>query len=201
MAFLFSHGVAASLGHLLGAGLHVTGYSPEEFLALHAAPALGAFLPSIGLTDIKVPETLEPTWLLAVTLALFWLLTMSGSRTPSEELAHTGLDDSIQQSVAEFRLLRFDIMCGYAVGFMLSQAPTVIGAAPDWEPLLYFPASAIGIPLALYVLMLLVAILFALFQRACPCCIPVSRTPADTWGRQADLHSPVRVLHRSAAMY
>lgn len=83
--------------------------------------------------------------------------------------------------------------------------PPVPGTPPFkyivWPPVLYFPVSAVGIPLAFFAVMLLVAVLGALLQhvlRCCSGCCPYEPTAAETWGRSIDLMSPAKVLKRSA---
>lgn len=202
MSFLRTHGAAASVGHLLGAGLFAMNLSPEAFLSDKITPVLDFFTGLVagtnfnGVVPFFVPDVFEPWQMLFVTVTLFLLLTMPGGTKKDEVFGDAGLDENLEASRTEFALMRYGVAVGYVVGFFVASRFGLLGVA-------LFPASAVGIPLAFFLAYVLATVSAAWMAAGCAYLniCPRARTAAEVFGKSADARSPAKVLRRNLGMY
>jgi hypothetical protein len=158
MSFLRTHGAATSVGHLIGAGLVVANMSPEKWLSTRLTPAIDSLTGLVGLggsidaiTPFPVPGEFEPWQMLFVTMGLFLLLTIPSGTQKDEVFGDAGLDENLEASRTEFALMRYEVAAGYVAGYVLASQFELLG-------LVAFPASAVGIPIAFFLLYLVATI-------------------------------------------
>jgi len=198
MSFLRTHGVACSIGHVIGATLYASGYSPEKWLVSRVTPALDGIVSAAGIGSSFSavvpfwPTPLEAWMMLFVTMGLFMIVTMSGASQKDEVFGDAGLDENIEASRQEFFFMRLGMACGYAVGFF---AAGLYG----WKATYFFPASAVGIPIAFFLLFVIASIAAAWLSAGCAYLniCPRARTAAEVFGKAADARSPAKVLRRN----
>lgn len=107
------------------------------------------------------------------------IVSQLGADVGSAQVAHAEYEAFLKESALEWRLLRFEAVVGYVLGWLAVYMLGVVGFAA-------VPLVALVIPLALFVVLVSATVLYEwtvhLAAKACGCCAPDADVIDATWG-------------------